>query len=137
MSHGICSECYDGQLDVLNVLTLSDAQVDALPWGLVHVRGDGEILRFNSTEAALAHIDRDTVVGRHFFRDVAPCTQVQSFQGEFDRLRAAGLNGRAALTFEFGRVVKPVRVAVRLVYQASNDTAVMLISREAKATPAL
>ncbi len=64
---------------------LGEPQLDELPFGAIVVEYDGTIVAYNQYEARLAHKDRDEVIGKNFFRDVAPCTAVQNFEG---RLRA-------------------------------------------------
>jgi photoactive yellow protein len=60
-------------------------RLDELPFGAVVVDEAGTILEYNEYETRLSHLERARVVGRNFFRDVAPCTAVQAFEG---RMRA-------------------------------------------------
>jgi photoactive yellow protein len=69
---------------------LSDAELDALPFGVICLDEDGTILRYNLYEARLARLDRNQVLGRNFFRDVAPCTTTDAFEGRYRRAVAAG-----------------------------------------------
>ncbi len=78
---------------------LSEAEIDDLPFGLIAVNFDGTIEQYNSYESRMARLPKERVIGRNFFRDVAPCTAVQAFQGRFDRFVAEG--GDGALSFEF------------------------------------
>lgn len=45
---------------------LSDAALDELPYGVICLRRDGTILRYNLAEARLARLDRAVVLGRRF-----------------------------------------------------------------------
>ena len=79
---------------------LSAAEIDALPFGYIGVSPDGTIRKYNRYEADLARKDPQQVLGRNFFREVAPCTQVREFEGRFREL----VDGAAAgptLTFDF------------------------------------
>jgi len=60
-------------------------QLDDLPFGAIVVEYDGTIVAYNQYEARMAHMQREAVIGRNFFRDIAPCTAVQAFEG---RMRA-------------------------------------------------
>jgi photoactive yellow protein len=60
-------------------------ELDGMPFGAIVVNLAGGILAYNQYEARLARKDRDAVIGKNFFRDVAPCTAVQAFEG---RMRA-------------------------------------------------
>lgn len=63
------------------VTTLSDAELDALPFGVICLDREGRVLRYNLAEARMARLDRAQVVGKHFFRRIAPCTATPEFEG--------------------------------------------------------
>ena len=79
---------------------LSAAEIDALPFGYIALAPDGTIRKYNRYEADLARKDPQEVLGRNFFREVAPCTQVQEFEGRFRQL-AGGETPEPALSFDF------------------------------------
>jgi photoactive yellow protein len=56
-------------------------RLDELPFGAIVVDYEGTIVQYNQYESRLAQRDRDAVLGRNFFREVAPCTGVQAFEG--------------------------------------------------------
>ena len=66
--------------DAEKLFDLSEDEVDALPFGLISVDHAGNIEQYNSYESRLARLPKDRVLGRNFFRDVAPCTAVQEFE---------------------------------------------------------
>ena len=84
--------------DDLSALTA--AEIDALPFGYIALAPDGTIRKYNRYEADLARKDPQEVLGRSFFREVAPCTQVQEFEGRFREL-ASGAAADPSLTFDF------------------------------------
>lgn len=63
------------------VATLSDVELQTLPFGAIRIALDGTIKSYNQFEARLAQLDADRVVGKNFFRDIAPCTRVAAFEG--------------------------------------------------------
>ncbi|HEU4408674.1 MAG TPA: V4R domain-containing protein [Polyangiaceae bacterium] len=67
--------------DPLGVDQKSDAELDALPFGVICLDASGRVRRYNLAEARLARLDRAEVLGRHFFFEVAPCTNVPAFEG--------------------------------------------------------
>lgn len=69
---------------------LTEAQLDALPVGMIHLDREGRVLRYNRTEGQLTGLDPSSVVGRCFFGEVAPCTRVREFEGHFRRGVAEG-----------------------------------------------
>ena len=64
--------------------------LDALPFGAIQLSGDGTITAYNRGESALSGLAPKDVIGKNFFRDVAPCTAVQEFGGRFQALCAGG-----------------------------------------------
>ena len=70
---------------VWRALDLPFDKLDELPFGAIVIDPDGTIREYNEYETRLSHFERGAVIGKNFFRDVAPCTAVQNFEG---RLRA-------------------------------------------------
>ena len=82
----------------------SDAELDALPFGVIGLDEEGTILRYNLYESRFARLDRNQVVGRNFFAEVAHCTRNEAFQGRFLALVGAGEEAetvRFAFLFDF------------------------------------
>ena len=79
---------------------LSAGEIDALPFGYIALAPDGTVRKYNRYEADLARKDPAQVLGKNFFREVAPCTQVQEFEGRF-REFAAGRTPEPTLSFDF------------------------------------
>ena len=89
---------------------LSSAELDALPYGMIQLDSHGIVLRYSSAETRLSGLGADETVGRDFFRDVAPCTQVSEFYGRFqDGVRARQLDAVFNFRFAF-RPPKDVRI---------------------------
>lgn len=129
LSHGICLSCMAiAAGDPVEDLSRLDPDLlDALPFGAIQLAGDGTIVAYNRGESALSGLSPETVLGKNFFRDVAPCTSVKEFGGKFESLRARQENGRAKLrfVFKFARGAKLVEVV--MVYRAATDTATLLV----------
>lgn len=47
--------------------------IDDLDFGLIVSGRDGVVVAYNANESARSGLRRDTVIGRNFFVDVAPC----------------------------------------------------------------
>ncbi|MCB1054312.1 MAG: PAS domain-containing protein [Acidobacteria bacterium] len=82
------------------LLKLTAAEIDSLPFGYVALAPDGTIRKYNRYEADLARRDPQEVLGKNFFREVAPCTQVQEFEGRF-RSFVEAEDGEPSLSFDF------------------------------------
>jgi chemotaxis family two-component system sensor kinase Cph1 len=110
---------------------MSVEQLDALPFGAIRLDKQGTILTYNMTESKLTGRDPKRVIGRNFFTDVAPCTNVQSFAGRF---REGVANGDMHIVFpyRFDFEMAPRDVSVTLFYSQQTGTAWVFV-REAQA----
>ncbi|WP_125182752.1 PAS domain-containing protein [Minwuia thermotolerans] len=64
-------------------LHMDDAQLDQLPVGAVLLDESGRVLKYNDTESGFSEMRPERVIGRSFFREVAPCTFTDAFHGRF------------------------------------------------------
>lgn len=75
-----------GGIDFGAVSRLSPEELDTLPYGLICLDAQGRVVHYNDTESRMARLPKGKVVGRNFFTDVAPCTRVREFEGQFQDL---------------------------------------------------
>jgi photoactive yellow protein len=108
---------------------MSAAELDALPFGAIRLDREGTILSYNRTESKLTGRDPKRVVGRNFFTDVAPCTNVQAFAGRF-REGVAGGDMHVIFPYRFDFQMAPRDVTVTLFYSRQTGTAWVFV-REA------
>lgn len=83
-----------------DVEKMSRTEYDSLPVGMIQMDADGVILAYNAKEAEIARRSAAETLGRNFFTQIAPCTNVADFRGHFDRLSVAGPRD-ANFTFDF------------------------------------
>lgn len=103
-------------------------ELDALPYGAIRLSSYGTILSYNAAEGRLTRRTPARVLGRNFFLDVAPCTDVREFHGRFREL----IRGEGSLLYEFAFEFPfdpPVRVSVTFLRDRADDTAWVLIER--------
>lgn len=94
---------------------MSTEDFDALPFGAIQLDREGTVLMYNKAEEQLAGRRREDVVGRNFFRDIAPCTRVRSFLGAFQLgIERRELNEVFDFTFQFPEGPRDVRI--RMIY---------------------
>lgn len=108
---------------------LSGAELDELPVGVIQLDRDGTVLQYNETESSLARLSQSDVVGRNFFREIAPCTAVRDFQGRFDEgVEAGDLDTTFAYRFRFpdDRVKD---VTITMSYRPHNDVVWVVVER--------
>ena len=110
---------------------MSAEELDALPFGAIRLDKTGKILKYNMTESKLTGRDPQRVIGRNFFTDVAPCTNVQSFAGRFREGVAKG-DMHVIFPYRFDFEMAPRDVTVTLFYSQQTDSAWVFV-REASA----
>jgi photoactive yellow protein len=63
---------------------LSQAELDSLPFGVMSVDLQGNILAVNRPEQEFAQKALNHSLGKNFFTEIAPCSQVRGFKGRFE-----------------------------------------------------
>ena len=114
-----------------SISRMNESQLDELPFGAIRLDKEGKILSYNATEAKLTGRDPKRVIGRNFFTDVAPCTNVQSFAGRFREGVAKG-DMHVIFPYRFDFQMAPRDVTVTLFYSQQTETAWVFV-REALA----
>lgn len=115
------------QLQALTSMTTEE--LDQLPIGAIRLDRRGQILTFNRTESTLSGFSAARVLGKNFFTEVAPCTNVQGFAGRFrDGVREKSLH--AVFPYRFAFPHATVAVTITLYYHKASDTVWVLVRRE-------
>ncbi len=120
---------------VWRALDMPLERLDELPFGAIVVDESGTIHEYNEYETKLSRLDREKVIGKNFFHDVAPCTAVQAFEGRMrDFLRTKDrvsesfeyffpfLHGAATVEITFLRLPKNGRILIAVERKASATT---------------
>jgi len=109
-----------GIQEIQKVNGLPEEKLNELPFGAIRLDKEGRILSFNKYEADLTGRDPNRVVGRNFFTEVAPCTNVKSFAG---RYREGVEKGEVHVVFpyKFDFKMAPRDVTVTLFYSNSTE----------------
>ena len=116
---------FTNQIDRLN-----PHEIDELPIGAIQLDRDGTILCFNAEETALTGFSAESVVGKNFFQQIAPCTKVQQFHGQFtDGVARRSLHVKFRFTFKFGLPRGPIDVWITLFYSVASDTVWVFVRR--------
>jgi len=116
--------------DLTTLDRVSDADLDALPFGVIGLDPDGVIHRYNLAEARLARLDRNQVLGKNFFRRVAPCTATPEFEGRFRAFVASGAVGVSRFEYVFDFKFGAQQVAVEVVRGALPGRFYLCINRK-------
>jgi photoactive yellow protein len=100
---------------------LSKEELDSLPFGAIKLDGNGNVCSFNDYEARLTGRDPKNVIGKNFFTEVAPCTNVRSFAGRYSEGVEKG-ELHAIFPYRFDFKMSPRDVTVTLFYHKQTDT---------------
>lgn len=113
--------------DASALTAMTPEQLDALPFGAILLSREGTILRYNEGEGALSGRRPADVIGKNFFTEVAPCTDVRAFHGTFNDLVAhRAINRAFEFVFPFAT---PARVRITMMYEQRADTVWVLVDR--------
>ena len=108
--------------EIESVEKMQEQDLDTLPFGAIRLDKDGKVLSYNDAEAKLTGRDPKRVIGRNFFTDVAPCTNVQAFAGRF-REGVARKAMHVIFPYRFDFEMAPRDVTVTLFYSEQTDSA--------------
>lgn len=113
---------------------VSEAELDSLPYGVVQLDAAGTVLRYNAFESGLSGLKKQNVVGKNFFTQIAPCTDLRQFHGRFRDGVAAG-ELHCTFRFHFAFKDRPCDVTVTLLYNDRDKTVWVLVQPfESKST---
>ena len=110
---------------------MSSAQLDDLPFGAIRLAADGTIEHYNAAETDISGMKSAEVVGRNFFTEVAPCTNVRDFGGRF-REGVAREELNHVFPFLFAFEPQPLEVWIRLYYSKNSRKAWVFVVRREK-----
>ncbi|MEJ5992743.1 photoactive yellow protein [Ramlibacter sp. PS3R-8] len=118
-----------GKDDIENVMSkMSPTEVDQLAFGAVQLDARGNILRYNAAEATITGRDAKGVIGKNFFRDVAPCTNSPTFKGVFDKgVREDNLNTMFEYVFDYK--MAPTKVKIHMKKAISDGSFWIFVKR--------
>jgi len=106
----------DGTLDAVERLAaMSKEEVDDLPYGFVVLDEVGTVLLYNRYEASISRLLPERVVGKNWFKEIAPCTRVEAFYGRFRALVLDAARLSETFRFRFSFMHGAEDVAVQLV----------------------
>lgn len=110
---------FDESFDLSALDTYDDAKLDDLPFGVICLDDGGTIVKYNLAEARLARLDRSRVLGKNFFRQIAPCTATPDFEGRF-RQFIASREPRISFPYVFDFKFGAQQVQVEIVRVATS-----------------
>lgn len=104
-----------GKEDIENVLgKMSAKEINDLAFGAIQIDASGKILAYNAAESAITGRSAADVIGKNFFKDVAPCTNTSKFKGVFDTgVRQDSLNTMFEYVFDYNMTPTKVKIHMK------------------------
>jgi photoactive yellow protein len=115
--------------DIENRLAgMKAGEMNELAFGAIQLDRNGKILFYNAAEGEITGRNPEEVIGKDFFREVAPCTQSPEFYGRFqDGVEKGALSTLFEYVFDYQ--MKPTKVKVHMKKALSDDTYWVLVKR--------
>jgi chemotaxis family two-component system sensor kinase Cph1 len=99
---------------------LAPDALDRLDKGVIGLDSDGTVVVFSEGASALSGLSREAVLGRNYFREVMPGTNVPSFRGRFlSGTRRGALD--ESFDYVFGRLPQPLRARVHMRHGTATE----------------
>ena len=110
---------------------LNDDELDQLEFGVIGLTDTGIILRYNKYETELANREKEKTIGKSFFEEVAPCTNVPIFSGLFfDGVAQKNLHAFVSYFFDFR--MTPTHVWIHMYRCPISQTNWILVQKKSQ-----
>ena len=118
-----------GADDIENLMSNMTAdEIDGLAFGAVELDKTGKVLAYNAVEGDITGRDPKAVLGKNFFKEVAPCTNTDAFFGKFrEGVANDNLNTMFQYTFDYN--MKPTKVKVHMKKALTGDSYWVFVKR--------
>jgi photoactive yellow protein len=103
----------------------TDQMLDDAPYGIVAMSADAVVLAYNRAESEVARLNPSRVIGQHFFRSVAPCTNNAMIARRFETESVLD----ATIDYVFTLRMLPTPVRLRMLRSFSAQRMYLLVER--------
>jgi photoactive yellow protein len=73
-------------IERIQVQDLTEQELEKLPFGAIQLDTAGRILPFNGFESQISGVSKEQAVGKLFFTEIAPCTNVKESCGRLKKV---------------------------------------------------
>lgn len=122
---------YDDEYLLAHLNSATDADLDALEFGIIGFDGAGVVRRYNALESKLAGLSPQSVLGNPLFTVVAPCMNNYLVAQRFDDALETGSMLDQTLDYVFTLRMRPVKVRLRLLADPASPLRYVLVRRPA------
>lgn len=99
---------------------MSQEAFDALPFGAIRLDRYGKVVAYNRRESLIARRKPESVIGKNFFHDIAPCTDVAAFRGRLDAM-PTNKPSTHVFDFEFDFPWGRRAVRIRFIVESADE----------------
>lgn len=103
--------------------------LDRLAFGVIGFDQAGIVTTYNAAESAASGLQREDVLGRPFFTEVAQCMNNYLVALRFEEAAATGNVLDVTIPFVLSWRMKPQQVRLRLLFSPGRDTRYLAIQR--------
>lgn len=108
--------------DIPSLLTnLPADEIDGAGFGIIGLMPGGEVISYNAFEQRLAGLSAESVLGRDFFVEVAPCTNNFLVRERFIAAWERGEPLDALLPYTFSYRMKSTKVILRMIVHGDHS----------------
>ena len=109
--------------------TLTEAQLDALDFGVIGFDADGVVRRYNAFESQAAGLSAQRVLGQLLFTVVAPCMNNFLVAQRFEDANQQNADLDDIIGYVLTLRMRPVKVKLRLLSSPDADLRFVLVQR--------
>jgi len=109
--------------------TLTEAQLDALDFGVIGFDADGVVRRYNAFESQAAGLSAQRVLGQSLFTVVAPCMNNFLVAQRFEDANQQNADLDDIIGYVLTLRMRPVKVKLRLLSSPDADLRFVLVQR--------
>jgi photoactive yellow protein len=111
------------------IADLTDAELDALDFGVIGFDAETVVRRYNAFESKCAGLALNRVIGHPLFTAVAPCMNNFMVAQRFEDAAAGGTALDATVDYVLTLRMRPVKVKLRLLAAPGAKLRYVLVSR--------
>jgi photoactive yellow protein len=109
--------------------SMSPAELDALPFGVIGFDALGLVVRYNAYESKAAAFEARAVIGQNVFTELAPCLNNYLVAGRFEEAAEQAQPLDETMPYVLTFRMRPTRVRLRLLSQPGCAVRLMLVLR--------
>lgn len=107
----------------------SDAELDALDFGVIGIDAEGVVRRYNAFESKAAGLSSQRVLGQPLFTVVAPCMNNFMVAQRFEDALTGGVPLDVTIDYVLTLRMRPVKVKLRLLAAPAGALRYVLVQR--------